>query len=79
MVLPLLAVAFGGVAVAGVTLAVVASIDPDETINDKIEKTLIRTGYITEGMLKGAVVAVPTSALVLIAFNVAMRTKDKVV
>ena len=71
--------AFGGVAVAGVTLAVVASIDPDETINDKIEKTLIRTGYITEGMLKGAVVAVPTSALVLIAFNVAMRTKDKVV
>ena len=79
MVLPLIAVAFGGVAVAGVTLAVVASIDPDETINDKIEKTLIRTGYITEGMLKGAVVAVPTSALVLIAFNVAMRTKDKVV
>ncbi len=79
MVLPLIAVAFGGVAVAGVTLAVVASIDPDETINDKIEKTLIRTGYITEGMVKGAIVAVPTSALVLIAFNVAMNTKDKVI
>mgnify|MGYP003115108497 FL=1 len=79
MVLPLIAVEFGGVAVAGVTLAVVASIDPDETINDKIEKTLIRTGYITEGMVKGAIVAVPTSALVLIAFNVAMNTKDKVI
>ena len=52
MVLPLLGLAVGGVAIAGLGLAVVATINPDETIGDKLETTLIRVGYVSEGVLK---------------------------
>ena len=78
MVLPLVAVAVGGVALAGAGLAVVASIDPDETVGDKLETTLVRVGYVSEGIVKGSIVAVPTSLLVLIAFNQAMKLKGRV-
>ena len=78
MVLPLVAVALGGVALAGAGLAVVASIDPDETVGDKLETTLVRVGYVSEGIVKGSIVAVPTSLLVLVAFNQAMKIKGRV-
>lgn len=78
MVLPLVAVAVGGVALAGAGLAVVASIDPDETVGDKLETTLVRVGYVSEGIVKGSIVAVPTSLLVLVAFNQAMKLKERV-
>ena len=78
MVLPLIAVAVGGVALAGAGLAVVASIDPDETVGDKIDTTLVRVGYVSEGIVKGSIVAVPTSLLVLVAFNQAMKLKGRV-
>ncbi|REK51780.1 MAG: hypothetical protein DWQ49_13940 [Bacteroidetes bacterium] len=78
MVLPLVAVAVGGVALAGAGLAVVASIDPDETVGDKLETTLVRVGYMSEGIVKGSIVAVPTSLLVLVAFNQAMKLKGRV-
>tara|TARA_R100001015_G_C4486285_1_gene65227 strand:- start:13 stop:252 length:240 start_codon:yes stop_codon:yes gene_type:complete len=78
MVLPLVAVAVGGVALAGAGLAVVASIDPDETVGDKLETTLVRVGYMSEGILKGSIVAVPTSLLVLIVFNQTMKIKGRV-
>ena len=79
MVLPLVAVAVGGVALAGAGLAVVASIDPDETVGDKLETTLIRVGYISEGVVKGSIVAIPTSLLVLVVFNQVMKVKERVV
>ncbi len=79
MVLPLVAVAVGGVAIAGAGLAVVASIDPDETVVDKLETTLIRVGYISEGVVKGSIVAIPTSLLVLVVFNQVMKVKERVV
>ena len=78
MVLPLVAVAVGGVALAGAGLAVVASIEPDETVGDKLETTLVRVGYMSEGIVKGSIVAVPTSLLVLVAFNQAMKLKGRV-
>ena len=78
MVLPLVAVAVGGVALAGAGLAVVASIDPDETVGDKLETTLVRVGYMSEGIVKGSIVAVPTSLLILVAFNQAMKLKGRV-
>ena len=78
MVLPLVAVAVGGVALAGAGLAVVASIDPDETVGDKLETTLVRVGYVSEGIVKGSIVAVPTSLLVLVVFNQAMKIKGRV-
>jgi hypothetical protein len=78
MVLPLVAVAVGGVALAGAGLAVVASIDPDETVGDKLETTLVRVGYMSEGIVKGSIVAVPTSLLVLVVFNQVMKMKERV-
>ena len=79
MVLPLVAVALGGVALAGAGLAVVASIDPDETVGDKLETTLVRVGYVSEGIVKGSLVAVPTSLLVLVVFNQAIKMKERVI
>tara|TARA_R100001086_G_C11745987_1_gene233913 strand:- start:260 stop:499 length:240 start_codon:yes stop_codon:yes gene_type:complete len=78
MVLPLVAVAVGGVALAGAGLAVVASIDPDETVGDKLETTLVRVGYVSEGIVKGSIVALPTSLLVLVVFDQAMKIKERV-
>ena len=79
MVLPLVAVAVGGVALAGAGLAAVSALDPDETVGDKLETTLIRVGYISEGVVKGSIVAIPTSLLVLIVFNQVMKVKERVV
>ena len=79
MVLPLVAVAIGGVAIAGAGLAAVSALDPDETVGDKLETTLIRVGYISEGVVKGSIVAIPTSLLVLVVFNQVMKVKERVV
>ena len=78
MVLPLLGVALGGVAIAGLGLAVVSSINPDETIGDKLETTLIRVGYVSEGVLKGSIVAIPSSLLILLVFNQAVKIQKRV-
>tara|TARA_B100001142_G_C13813619_1_gene453700 strand:- start:101 stop:343 length:243 start_codon:yes stop_codon:yes gene_type:complete len=78
MVLPLIAVAIGGVAIVGVGLGVVLSMEPEETTGEKVRTTFIRVGYVTEGVVKGAIIAIPTSMLVLIAFNQVMKVQKMV-
>ncbi len=78
MVLPLLGLAIGGVAIAGLGLAVVSTVNPDETIGDKLETTLIRVGYVSEGVLKGSIVAIPSSLLILLVFNQAIKIQKRV-
>ncbi len=78
MVLPLLGLAVGGVAIVGVGLAVIGSIDTDETIGDKLETTLIRVGYVSEGIVKGSIVAIPSSLLILLVFNQAIKIQKRV-
>jgi len=78
MVLPLLGLAVGGVAIAGLGLAVVSTINPDETIGDKLEITLIRVGYVSEGVLRGSIVAIPSSLLILLVFNQAVKIQKRV-
>jgi hypothetical protein len=78
MVLPLLGLAVGGVAIAGLGLAVVSTVNPDETIGDKLETTLIRVGYVSEGIVKGSIVAIPSSLLILIVFNQAVKIQKRV-
>ena len=78
MVLPLLGLAVGGVAIAGLGLAVVSTVNPDETIGDKLETTLIRVGYVSEGVVKGSIVAIPSSLLILLVFNQAIKIQKRV-
>jgi len=82
MVLPLIPIAglaVGGLAVTGVGLAYLSSeIQKEEDIGDKLELMLIRVGYVSEGVIKGSLVAVPTSLLVLLAFNSVMKLQDRV-
>lgn len=78
MVLPLLGLAVGGVAIAGLGLAVISTVNPDETIGDKLETTLIRVGYVSEGVLKGSIVAIPSSLLILLVFNQAIKIQKRV-
>jgi hypothetical protein len=78
MVLPLLGLAVGGVAIAGLGLAVVSTVNPDETLGDKLETTLIRVGYVSEGILKGSIVAIPSSLLILLVFNQAVKIQKRV-
>ena len=73
----LIAVAAGGLAAAGVTLGVMASMDKDETIDAKVNTTLVRGGYVSEGILMGSVVALPTSLVVLLVFDMVTRLKKK--
>ena len=73
----MIAVAAGGLAAAGVTLGVMASMDKDETIDAKVNTTLVRVGYVSEGILMGSVVALPTSLVVLLVFDMVTRLKKK--
>ena len=73
----LIAIAAGGLAAAGVTLGVIASIDKDETIDKKVNTALIRVGYVSEGIVMGSIVAIPTSFLVLVTLEMVMRVKNK--
>ncbi len=73
----LIAIAAGGLAAAGVTLGVITSIDKDETIDKKVNTALIRVGYVSEGIVMGSIVAIPTSFLVLVTLEMVMRVKNK--
>ena len=77
MVGPLLIVGVGGLAAAGVTLGVIASMDKEETIDEKVNTALIRVGYVSEGIVMGSIVAIPTSFLVLVTLEMVMRLKTK--
>ena len=65
-------------AIAGLGLAVVSTVNPDETIGDKLETTLIRVGYVSEGIAKGSIVAIPSSLLILLVFNQAIKIQKRV-
>jgi len=73
----LIAIAAGGLAAAGVTLGVIASVDKDETIDKKVNTALVRVGYVSEGIVMGSIVAIPTSFLVLVTLEMVMRVKNK--
>ena len=72
----------GGVAVlGGVTIAIISKeiIDEDKTLVDKTEDSLIKLGFVTEGMVKGAILSVPVCAVVLIGLNVSLKAQKRLV
>ncbi len=80
MVLPLMAAALGGVAVVGVGLAALYQIEAsDNDFSDDLETSLVRIGYVSEGIVKGSIVAIPTALLVLVIFDFTLDKAQKVV
>ena len=72
----------GGVAVlGGITIAVIGKeiVDEDKTLVDKAEDGLIKLGFVTEGMVKGAIISVPVCAVVLIGLNVTMKAQTRLI
>ena len=72
----------GGVAVlGGITIAVIGKeiVEEDKTLIDKAEDGLIKLGFVTEGMVKGAIISVPVCAVVLIGLNVTMKAQKSLV
>lgn len=72
MVLPILAIGGGTIALAGVALAGVALTTEEDSefdLVEEIELTLIRTGYVTEGVVKGVLVAAPPAILIVLAVS----------
>ena len=81
MVIPIIAAGVAVVGLAGVGLAIVAHevANDDDTITDKAETSLIRLGYVSEGIVKGAIVSVPASVLILLLVNYGLKAQKKVV
>lgn len=72
----------GGAAIlGGVTIAIIGKeiVDEDKTLVDKAEDSLIKLGFVTEGMVKGVVLSVPVCAVVLIGLNVSLKAQKRLV
>lgn len=75
MVLPLLAIGAGTVALAGVALggiAIATPEDDDRDLLDEIEIGLVRLGYISEGVIKGTLVAAPPAILIVLLVSLSL-------
>tara|TARA_R110002020_G_scaffold284778_1_gene500259 strand:- start:1206 stop:1475 length:270 start_codon:yes stop_codon:yes gene_type:complete len=75
LVLPLLAIGAGTVALAGVALggiAIATPEDDDRDLLDEIEIGLVRLGYISEGVIKGTLVAAPPAILIVLLVSLSL-------
>ena len=75
------AVIVGGGLIVGATIAVIGkeAIQKDQTILDKAEISVVRIGFVTEGMVKGAIISAPISIMALLAVNYGLKAQKKVV
>ena len=71
----------GAAVIGGITIAVIGKeiVDEDKTLLDKTEDGLIKLGFVTEGMVKGAIISVPVCAVVLIGLNVTMKAQTRLI
>ncbi len=71
----------GTTVIAGVTIAIIGKevVKEDQSLVDKAEVSLIRLGYVTEGMAKGALVSVPPCLLALLAVNYTIKAQKRLV
>ena len=81
IVLPLLAIVGGVGLLGGITVGVIGRevIQDNDTIEDKIESSLIKIGFVSEGIVKGAIISVPVCAIVLIGVNLSLKAQKKLV
>ena len=75
MVLPLLAIGGGTIALAGVALGGLALATPEDEEKDFIETfelALIRTGYVSEGVIKGVLTAAPPALVIILLVSLGL-------
>jgi len=74
-------VAVGVAILGGVTVAIIGKevASPDQSIGDKAESSLIKLGYVSEGIAKGLLVSVPPSLVVLLVLNYGLKAQKRVV
>ena len=68
--------------IGGVTIAVIGKevlINQNDTLADKAEDSLIRLGYVSEGIVKGAMVSVPPCIVALIVLNYGLKAQKSLV
>jgi len=74
-------VAVGAALVGGITIAFIGKeiVNENQSISDKAEVSLIKLGYVSEGIAKGLIVSVPASLVVLLILNYGMKAQKKAV
>lgn len=67
MVLPLIPVLVGGAALVGVVFAIAtsAAMSANDSIPDQLQGTVIKVGWISEGIVRGAIVTGPTAIIIM--------------
>lgn len=73
MALPLIPIVIGGAAVVGVVFAIAMSLDPDSKLSDQLETTVTRIGWMSEGILRGAIISGPTAVIVMTIVWIVLR------
>ena len=77
MVLPLLAIGGGTIALAGVALGGIAIATPEDVetdLTEELELTLVRTGYISEGILRGVLASGPQALVIIFLVSLSLAT-----
>ena len=77
----IVAITAAGALVAGVTIAVIGKevLNDNQSVEDKAKSSLIKIGYFSEGILKGAIVSLPVCVVVLVGVNYTLRAQNRLV
>jgi hypothetical protein len=81
MVWRIIGAGIGIALVTGLGIATVSQevANDDNTMIEKAETSLVKLGYVSEGIVKGAIVSVPASVLILLLVNYGLKAQKKVV
>tara|TARA_R110000765_G_scaffold97062_1_gene182699 strand:- start:540 stop:851 length:312 start_codon:yes stop_codon:yes gene_type:complete len=81
MVWQIIGIGVGAAVITGVTIAIVAKevINDNDTLIEKAETSLVRLGFVSEGIVKGAIVSVPPCLVALLVLNYGMKAQKRLV
>ena len=77
----IVAITAAGALVAGITIAVIGKeiLNDNQSVEDKAKSSLVKIGYFSEGILKGAIVSLPVCVVVLLGVNYTLRAQNRLV
>ena len=77
----MVAAVIGGGLIVGTTIAIIGkeiTLNNDDTFVDKAETSLVRIGYVSEGIVKGAMISAPVSIMSILAVNYALKAQKRI-